>query len=138
MTATLEGRSEESSLETTLRLLVSPRSVFRNAQARRLAQQAVGDPAHTAAPLPADWASRIAACVPPPRRCLPDWGRTVPTLPTLVRRLYERRARGRDSVVFDCAASTLLDLLPALPVETRGWLDLLANPLRLPETNLRP
>ena len=138
LSASLEGRPEGSSLETVLRLLVSPRSVFRNAHARRLAQQAVGDPTHTAATLAHGLAvshRRVRAAA---TQMLARLGlRALPTLPALVRRLYERRSDGRDSVVFDCAASTLLDLLPALPAEMRGWLGLLANPLRLPETNLR-
>src|SRR5262249_25595563 len=44
---------------------------------------------------------------------------------------------GRDLTVFNCAASTLLRLLPGLPGEVRAWLDVLANPLRSAENNLR-
>jgi hypothetical protein len=138
LTATLEGRSHEGGLATALGLFASSRPPFRNAHARRLAQQAVGDPTHTAAVLTRGLTASHRRLRAAAAQMLGRLGsRALGALPGLVRCLGERSGQTRTSVVAGCAATTLLNLLPSLPKETHGWLSTLANPLRLPEVNLR-
>jgi hypothetical protein len=138
LAATLEGRSHEGGLATALGLFASPRSPFRNAHARRLARQAAGDPAHAAAVLTGGLSASYRRVRAAAAQMLSRLGpRALPALPGLVRCLGERSGQTRGSVVAGCAATTLLNLLPALPREMQGWLATLANPLYLPEVNLR-
>jgi hypothetical protein len=124
-------------LQAGLQVLSAGVSVFNNAHARRLAEQAeLGDQADAVLGqglVASDRRTRAAAA-----QMLGRLGRdALPNLPDLVRRLYDRRRFHRDTAVQGSAAATLLHLLPTLPEQMQTWLAYLANPLRRPESGLR-
>lgn len=138
LTGSLESPPRPDQLPGVLLLFGAPAPAFRSAHARGLARRAEADGARTAAVLGEGLTASHRRVRAAAAQLLGGLGaNALPSLPTLVRRLYDRRRHGRDRTVFNAAAATLVRLLPSLPEELRGWLAILANPLRAPENNLR-
>jgi uncharacterized protein (TIGR02996 family) len=134
----VEGIPDDRRLETMLQLCGPAGTPLDNAHTRRLAQriQADSDSAETilGEGLSASHRRERAAAA----QIVGEFRDTShANLPALVRRLHDRRLHGRDLTIFRNAATALVRLLPTLPREMRGWLCILANPLRSAADNLQ-
>jgi uncharacterized protein (TIGR02996 family) len=137
LAAALEGTPEASRLVALLGFFDPPASALQGSHARRLARQMAEDDSRSLEILEEGLASSHRRVRAAAANMVGHLGsQALASLPTLIRRLHDRRRNGRDAAVLGGAAVALARLVPLLPEELKTWIGALVNPLRSASNNL--